>query len=295
MRGISVASSPSPMMVTSPQPNGAFRWTQLHGSPALVCQVLEPYARHFFTTRAWRLGERTPDATEGWREVASAASVDSEHLVRLSQIHGCDAVAYRHGDHERDPAPRHADIVLSDDPSLALTVQTADCVPLLLVDRRTRAIGAAHAGWRGLAVAVPRAVVDRMVVEFGCRRDEIMVAIGPAIGACCYEVGEDVRARFERHSFSHDQLRRWFLTSPAAWAGNPPMLSLPLERRPNHWFFDGWQCAREQLIAAGLAADQIFSAGLCTASHASVFCSYRRDGAIAGRMAAVIRQSPSLR
>jgi YfiH family protein len=283
------------MMVTSPQPNGAFRWTQLHGLPALVCQPLEPHAPHFFTTRPWRLGERTSDATEGWREVASSASVDDGLLVRLSQIHGRDAVAYRQGDREHDRAPRRADIVLTDDSSLALTVQTADCVPLLLVDRRTRAIGAAHAGWRGLALAVPQVVVDRMVVEFDCRRDDVMVAIGPAIGACCYEVGEDVRARFEQHGFSRDQLARWFLTSPAARAGNPPMASLPLERRPNHWFFDGWQCAREQLVAAGVAADRIFSADLCTASHASVFCSYRRDGAIAGRMAAVIRQSPSPR
>src|SRR5215471_4823003 len=277
------------MMVTPPQPNGAFRWTQLHGLSALVCEALSPYASHFFTTRAWRLGERTPDATEGWREVASSANVDSGHLVRLSQIHGCDAIAYRHGDHERDRASRRADIVLTDDTSLALTVQTADCVPLLLVDRRTRAIGAAHGGWRGLALGVPRAVVDRMVVEFGCRRDDLLVAIGPAIGACCYEVGEDVRARFEQNGFSGDQLVRWFRATPAAWPVNPPMPSLSLEQRPNHWFFDGWQCAREQLISAGVAADHVFSADLCTASHASVFCSYRRDGAVAGRMAAVIQ------
>jgi len=257
--------------------------------PALVCEPLSPHASHFFTTRAWRLGERTPDAAEGWREVASAANIEGGHLVRLSQVHGCDAVTYRHGDHERDWTPRHADIVLTDDSSLALTVQTADCVPLLFVDRRTRAIGAAHAGWRGLTLGVPRSVVDRMVVEFGCRRDDLLVALGPAIGACCYEVGEDVRARFEQNGFSPDQLARWFRASPAASAVNPPMPSLPLEQRPNHWFFDGWQCAREQLISAGVAADQVFSADLCTASHTGVFCSYRRDGAVAGRMAALIQ------
>ena len=73
---------------------------------------------------------------------------------------------------------------------------------------------------------------------------------------------------------------------------NPPMRMLPPARRPNHWFFDGWSCVREQLESAGVPGDQIFNADLCTASHEAVFCSYRRDGAIAGRMAGVIRPRP---
>jgi YfiH family protein len=256
---------------------------------------LEPLAEHFFTTRAWRLGGRTQDSSEGWTEVASTASVTPGCLVRLIQVHGADVVVYREDKRPADgPAPR-ADVVLTDNPALALTVQTADCVPILLADRRTRAVAAAHAGWRGLAARVPRVVVDRMIADFGSKVDDLMVAIGPSIGACCYEVGEDVRGRFEGERFTPADIARWFQTAPAISSTNPPMASLPPHRRPNHWFFDGWTCAREQLMSAGVPADQIFGADLCTASHERCFCSYRRDGVVAGRMAALIRPSPSPR
>ena len=172
-------------------------------------------------------------------------------------------------------------IVLTDDASVALAVQTADCLPILFVDRRTRAVAAAHAGWRGLAANAPGVAISRMVADLGSRPDDLLVAIGPAIGACCYEVGEDVRARFADE--------RWFHGEPLVLTGNPPMAALSAVRRPNRWFFDGWSCARAQLESAGVPHDQIFSADLCTASHESTLCSYRRDGAAAGRMAGVIR------
>jgi purine-nucleoside/S-methyl-5'-thioadenosine phosphorylase / adenosine deaminase len=292
MRGMSVASSPSPMMVTPPQPNDGFRWVQLASGPALVCEPLEPFVRHFFTTRLWRLGARPPDVRDGWDEIAAAAGIGIEQLRRLHQVHGCDVAVYRKGDAPPLDTPR-ADIVLTDDDSLAVAVQTADCLPVLIVDRTTRAVAAAHAGWRGLVMSVPSVAVDRMATVFGSRRADLLAAVGPAIGACCYEVGEDVRARFEEQGFPRERIERSFRTAPAAWPNNPPMSSLRRERRPNHWFFDSWSTVREQLISAGVHADHIFGAELCTASHESVFCSYRRDGAIAGRLAGVVRSSCS--
>ena len=129
-----------------------------------------------------------------------------------------------------------------------------------------------------------------MSAGFGTNPRDLLVAAGPAIGACCYEVGEDVRAAFADAGFTPAQLERWFRPEPSALGpSNPPMASLPAVRRPGHWFFDGWSCVREQLEAAGVPAGQIFLSGLCTASHEDAFCSYRRGGAAAGRMAAVIR------
>ena len=189
-----------------------------------------------------------------------------------------------------DTSGAEADIALSDAGGLALAIKTADCLPLLIADRRTGAVAAAHAGWRGLALSVPVVAVERLAAEFGSRPDDLIVAIGPAIGACCYEVGEDVRARFREAGFESAQLARWFTSDPATSSGNPPMPSLPAARRAGHWFFDGSQAAREQLESAGVPAGQVFVAGLCTASHGDVFCSYRRDGRAAGRMAAVIRR-----
>jgi copper oxidase (laccase) domain-containing protein len=92
--------------------------------------------------------------------------------------------------------------------------------------------------------------------------------------------------------FSAADLERWFSDEPKRLDTNPPMPNLPANRRPDHWFFDSWKSVRDQLEAAGVPADHIFSADLCTASHPHVFCSYRRDGTPTGRMAAALRSQP---
>jgi YfiH family protein len=289
------------MMVTLPKPNGGFRWTQpfdsgdhrvASGELVLVCDALTPFADHFFTTRRWRLGDRAADSANGWLEIAQAAQVGVEHLARLQQVHGADAMTYKKG--ERVPAGiiPEADIALTDAPAVAVAIQTADCLPILIADRRTHAVAAAHAGWRGLAARVPLVAVNRLVADLGSRAGDLIVAVGPAIGACCYEVGEDVRTAFGRSGFSEAERDHWFRVEPSTFAGNPRMPSVGSARRPDHWFFDGWSCAREQLASAGVPRDQIVMSELCTASHGEVFCSYRRDGAVAGRLAAVIRPRP---
>jgi copper oxidase (laccase) domain-containing protein len=125
--------------------------------------------------------------------------------------------------------------------------------------------------------------------DFGTRAEDLVVAIGPAIASCCYEVGQDVRERFEHAAFNAGQLDAWFSGEPVASVNNPAMAALPAARRKDHWFFDAGRSARDQLISAGVQGGQVFVSGLCTASHPDVLCSYRRDGAPAGRMAAAIR------
>jgi YfiH family protein len=147
-------------------------------------------------------------------------------------------------------------------------------VPLLMVDRATGAVAAAHAGWRGLAAAVPSVTVRAMVDAFGTRAANLVAAVGPSICAERYEVGEEVRAAFAAAGFSRDELSRWFL--PGA--------------RPDHWQFDGWRAATEQLASAGLQMLNVHIAGLCTATHPKLLCSYRRDGKGAGRIAGAIRK-----
>jgi YfiH family protein len=292
-------------MVTLPKPNGAFRWTQpfdsrsdralAQGEIALVCDALEPFAHHFFTTRQWKLGERRDDSVNGWQDVALRAGVGPEHLGRLRQVHGADAVTYKRGEAVPGGEVPTADIAITDDPAVAVAVQTADCLPILFVDRQRGAVAAAHAGWRGLAARVPSVTIGRMAADFGTNPGDLLVAAGPAIGACCYEIGEEVRSAFANGGFTVPQLERWFSKDPLTLAGNPSMKTLPSARRPNHWFFDGWACVREQLESAGVPAGQIFLSDLCTASHEATLCSYRRDGKVAGRIAGVIRPGPLLR
>jgi YfiH family protein len=216
--------------------------------------------------------------------------VEPGRLVRVRQVHG-DQVAIAEAVQGGRP---EADIIVSVDSTVALVVQTADCAPLLMADRRTGAVAAAHAGWRGLAIRVPATAVASLAREFGSRPTDLVVAVGPAIGACCYEVGREVRERFEAAGTSSDQLARWFLPLPARLGTNPSMPRLGVPRGADRWFFDTWTVCRDQLTAAGVPNDHIFVADLCTASHASVLCSYRRDGRLAGRIAGAIR-SPRLR
>jgi YfiH family protein len=261
------------MMFMLPQPNDGFTWVQAPAGPALVCRALEPYAAHLFTTRGWALGSKVPgDDEQAWEEVAAAAEVDAAHLVRARQVHGADAIVRRAGQPNAAERPA-ADIIISNAPALALAIQTADCVPILLADRRTGAFGAAHAGWRGLAARVPIVVVEAMAREFGSRPQDLVAAVGPSISGPRYEVGLAVREAFVRGGFSGAEVARWFDPSP----------------RDDHWQFDGWAAVRDQLESAGVPPDQIHVAALCTATHPDLFCSYRRDGSPAGRMAAVIR------
>jgi YfiH family protein len=255
-----------------PQPGDAFEWRVTPPGPVLVCRPLDRVARHVFTTRPWPLGSGSASADAGsWNDVARVMGVEPDRLLRVHQVHGASVVVQR--SHEPVAGGADADIVLGDDPAVALAVQTADCVPLLIADSRTGAVAAAHAGWRGLVRGVPRVTVEAMVRELGSRPADLVAAIGPSIGARQYEVDTGVRAPFEGAGFSPAQLARWFFTG----------------ERPGRWHLDLWQAARDQLEWAGIPTMRIHVAALSTASDPLVFCSYRRDGSPAGRMAAAIR------
>lgn len=260
-----------------PKPNDGFAWLQLEQGPALVCSALDRYAAHLFTTRPWVLGSADGNRAAAWAAVARALDADAAHLDRAHQVHGASVIVRRAGDPPHGDAPlADADILISNDPATVLAIQTADCVPLLFADRRTGAVAAAHAGWRGLAARVPEVAVQAIGRELGSRPGDLVAAIGPSISGPRYEVGDEVRARFQQGGFSAAECDRWFAPGP----------------RARHWCFDGWASARDQLAAAGVSADQIHLAGLCTASYPDLLCSYRRDGTAAGRIAAAIRASP---
>jgi len=273
-----------------PQLAKPFEWLDTPYGPAMVCRALEPIAPHVFTTRAWLLGSPDRDTARGWTDVARAMGVDQSHLARLHQVHGTSIVVARGASAAQSP---EGDIIMSDDAATALAIKTADCVPILMADRRTGAAAAVHAGWRGLAARAPEVAVAALAARFRSVPADLVVAIGPAISACCYEVGEDVRARFADAGFADEDLNRWFSDVPLPTAANPSMPKLPSTRRPQHWFFAAPAVACDQIIrGAGVPAGQVYVASLCTASHPEL-CSYRRDGpAAAGRLFAAIRPLP---
>lgn len=279
-------------MADLPQPNEAFTWVQAASGPALVCRPLAVFAPHVFTTRGWGLGSRIPGQDgAAWAEVAGALNLQPADLVRVRQVHGMNVLAAR-SDRALPAEAVPADIIVTDRTSIGLAVQVADCVPLLIADRRTGAVAAAHAGWRGLAARVPSEAVAAFGREFGGAPEDLLAAIGPSVGACCYEVGMDVRQAFAAAGFRRDQVAGWFSDEPHVVAHNPAMEGLARPRRPDHWFFDGWASTRDQLIDAGVPPDSVFLSELCTASHPGALCSFRRDGPPAGRMAGAIRRPP---
>jgi len=278
-----------PEKIILPQPDAAFAWVRSPAGWGLVCRPLEPFARHVFTSRSWLLGLALE--ADGWQEVAEAVGSDPAGLLRIRQVHGADVLVHLPG---RPPLPAvPADIIVGADAAMAMAIQTADCVPLLIADRRTGAVAAAHAGWRGTALGVAAAAVNAMTTALGSRPPDLLAAVGPSIGPCCYQVGAEVRERFVHEGFQADELARWFATAPSQLPANPPMVGLSGRLTARGLFLDLWSATSDQLAAAGVPRDQVFVAELCTASHDNLFCSYRRDGKAAGRLAAVIRSSRS--
>ena len=147
-----------------------------------------------------------------------------------------------------------------------LMLRFADCVPIMLYDPRQRAIGLAHAGWRGTVAGVAQAAVGAMERALGCRPPDIVAGIGPAIGPCCYEVGEEVT----------DVVREAL-----------PSVAQLLTRRSNgRWHLDLWAANRHQLAQSGVR--QIEVAAICTACHTDEWFSHRAEHGTTGRFGAAI-------
>jgi len=251
----------------------AFRVRDATWGRVLECTPLADVAPHAFTMRDVDFKPAGRENLHAWRAVAHHFGVAADRVSWLRQVHGTAVAVFRRG---ADAAPGEgrpeADIVLSDDPRRVVAVQVADCVAMLLADRRTGAVGAAHAGWRGSAQGVARLAVAAMHEHFGTRARDLVVALGPSIGPCCYEVGEDVRRAFLESDGHRDVVAHWFTSDD----GGKPHLDL-------------WRANRDQLARAGVPPAQVHGADLCTATRRDLFFSYRAEGAAAGRMVAAIQ------
>jgi len=262
---MSVASKPSPMMfMRDPQPSDGFEWTQAPWGPVLRSTALHPYANHFFTAATLRLR----DDPDEWRQVAERAGVPEGNLRLLHQVHGARIVRAAPGDGDRP----QADGIVTADPSIALVVRVADCAPVLMADTRSGAVAAVHAGWRSTMRRIAPAAVGALREMYGSRSEDLIVALGPSLGVCCGEMGEEVVAAFEEAGHDRLSIERWF--------------SRERGTRPH---FDLWRANADQLAAAGVPPANIHVSGLCTRTYSRVFHSYRSSGPAAGRMAAVIR------
>jgi YfiH family protein len=189
-------------------------------------------------------------------------------------------------------APR-GDALITNQPGLLLVVQTADCVPILLADKKHHAIAAIHSGWRGTLQRIAEKALGRMQMEFGTRPQDVVAALGPGIGQCCFEVGPEVAAEFEAR---FPKAREWFkgpFDALARGDNDPNWLPWLTMRPPGHQLpeprahLDLIAANRAILSATGVPPRNIFSSGLCTSCRTDLFFSYRRER-VTGRMIAAI-------
>jgi YfiH family protein len=225
---------------------------------------------------------------------ATTITARGMRLITLRQFHS-DVIHVADGlsaETATADAPR-ADALVTREPGLLLGAQTADCVPILLADKRNHAVAAIHAGWRGTLARIAAKALGRMRMEFGTRPRDIVAAIGPSIGRCCYEVGSDVARSFAAQfpnapewfdgpfdllAYGEDPLwLPWLTMMPPGHVPPPPRVQLDLRA-----------CNRWQLMDAGVPETQIDVSDLCTACNTDLLFSYRREAAKTGRMMAVI-------
>ena len=233
----------------------------------LRCNPLAAIADHLFTTAALQLR----DDRREWNAVADTIDVPVDRLLLIRQVHRADVAIGRLGPGGQWDLPE-ADIIVSDDESVAVGVRVADCAPVLIGDRVRGVVGAAHAGWRGTVQRAAAAAVHAMTEELGSRPADLVAAIGPCLGPCCGEVGPEVVETFRAAGHGSRAIDRWFTTGAS---GRP--------------YLDLWRANRDQLEDSGVLPENIHVAGLCTKTHASHLHSYRVQGPGAGRMVGVIR------
>jgi len=212
-------------------------------------------------------------------------------LVTLRQFHSNAIVVARASDARRE-RPWRSDGQMTDEPGLLLAIQTADCIPVLVADRKRRAVAAFHAGWRGTVKRIVETGIGRMRLEFGSRPEDLIAAIGPGVGPCCYAVGEEVLSSFEsQFSYARDLFRDVYDSD--AVRTKYPMLFLT-QRAPGHspigpsLHLDLVEANRRQLLDAGIKASAIKVVRGCTSCHPQLFFSHRASGGHAGRMFSVI-------
>ena len=245
-----------------------------------------PFVRHGFSTRiggvstgiyasmnlSFTRGDDPQRVRENFDRFCAAVGVESNNAVVAAQEHHTvvyNATATDRGRGVcRERGYTDVDGLLTNEPNVVLFTQYVDCVPLLFVDPVRRVVGTAHAGWRGTAAGMGAVMVERMVADYGCRREDILAAVGPSIGPCCFEVDEPVRQAFAKAlPFAE--------ACTVVGEGGKSQIDL-------------WEINRRTLLSAGINAAHITVTDICTRCYPEVLWSHRATGGERGSLAGCI-------
>lgn len=231
---------------------------RLHGLSAVAADTLN---------LALHVGDEPQRVLSSRRLFAAVVGVDAQRFTTCEQVHGSNVAVVSSelvgaGAQALADTIKDTDALITDLPDVPLLLFYADCVPVLLADSRTGAIGLAHAGWRGTVAQIAVKTLQAMQAAFGSRPQDILAAVGPSIGACCYEVDDLVRDK----------------------AAGYEEFFAPVSGKDGKYMLNLWAYNHRLLRQAGVPALQIAVAGVCTAHNHELFCSYRAEAGKTGRM-----------
>ncbi len=208
------------------------------------------------------------EVTGNFEKLGAQLGIDARHIVTCRQIHGDDIAVL-------DALPGgipNADAIITRKAGIFPAIKTADCLPILILEPRKRIAAAVHAGWRGTVLRITRKVVVALKKRFGCEASDMIVALGPAIGVCCYEVDDTVLTPLREAIPQADR-----------FVGRNRRVQ-PVKDKPDvSYRLDLTAVNRHELMAEGVPEENILELGLCTSCNPDLFFSYRRDGARSGR------------
>jgi len=234
MHGVSTKSNTLPYSFSLALHTGEDEKTIIQNRKNLANQLHTNAKLHFIVanqTHSDNIQHITAEETKGWESLSDA-------------IEACDAL-------------------ITNQPNVVLSMLTADCVPILLYDKKNHAIAAIHAGWKGTKAEITKKTVQHMEDTFGSNPNDIIAGIAPSIGKCCYEVGEDVAKHFFHLPQSYTQINTKY------------MLDLPYINK-------------KQLLQAGIEEQNIEMSNICTACNTKRFFSYRKEKGCSGRFMSMI-------
>lgn len=234
---------------------------RLHGESAVVSGTLN---------LALHVGDEPELVLRNRERFAQAIGVEAKRLTTCAQVHGSEVAVVDEtlmgaGAFALADTVAGTDALITKLPEVPLLLFYADCVPVLLADTKSGAVGLAHAGWRGTVAQIVRRTVQAMADSFGTQAQDIAAAIAPSIGQCCYEVDDFVRDKARGYE-------EFF--APAAEEGK--------------YMLDLWGYNKRQLLEAGVLPEKIAVAEVCTAHNHELFCSYRAEAGRTGRMGVCI-------
>jgi polyphenol oxidase len=213
---------------------------------------------------SFREGDEEFRVLQNWDRLATAFAIPMEQFLVVNQVHG-DAifVIKPHGSYFSSRDELNYDAIVTTRANLAICIKTADCVPVSVVDKVKKVIAVVHAGWRGSALGISAKVIELMQNQYRSQPQDILVAIGPSIGRCCYEIDQATADAFRKQN-NHE-------------------LFLQQGKKKDKWMLDLVEANRRQMLEAGVPENNIEVSGFCTTCNQDMFFSHRGSGGITGR------------